>query len=465
MLCSEPRMETRNTLAGSYSASPTTRTIPLLEIEGHSLFMNIFQGVTTVTFYDGDLYTVLGTLGDRIAEIVRANPWLAGRLTKNAGVHDNVVCLEYPEKVDHAVLDKVFQVRTDLKGKLDGAASFNEIMSTVNGAEPACHLPVGAELLNTERTVGLFTVFEMEKGFALVVSISHCLADGHTYYTIMDMIHDKNPVVAMNVDRKMDFESKAYEAFGERQRKFFMEKPLVMNYIAGCVCSLKGRAECFTFYVNKERIDNAKRNMKPPSEDVKFISTNDILTHHFANAFKGRLCMMAMNCRNRVPGIESNDAGNYETCMSYDPASYASPGHIRQSILGPKVFKPTSGRAIPGAFETLRARVGIITNWTSSFGGDLNFDSRCRQTLHVPFTNVDAGIPCSIAVIFNPVPGRTAVMYFAKPKVFGLKDILAAGTPLGASVEVPDFGMSKFDAVESECEEESTRVRGKSEDL
>jgi len=464
MLCTTPKTE-QSEFA---KATPVKRTIQLLGIEGHPLFMNIFQGVTTVTFYEGDLTTVLGTLQGRIKEIVIANPWLAGTLTQSPDVHGNTICLTYPETVDQAVFDKVFKVRTDLKGKLDSAATFNEIMSAVNGATPYAHIPVGAELLNTDAPIALFTVFEMEHGFALVVSISHCLADGHTYYTIMDMIHDQNPVKSMTVDRKLDFEEKAVAAFGERARNWFMEKPLTMNWIAGCMCSLKGRAECFTFYVNPGRIKAAKRNFKPTSDKVKFISTNDIVTHHFANAFKGRVCMMAVNARNRVPGVGSNDAGNYESCINYSPESCATPGLIRQSILGPHEFKPVGGRALPGTWETLRARVGIITNWTSSFGGDLNFDSRCRQTLHVPFTNVDAGIPCSIGIIFNPVPGRTAVMYFAKPKVFGLKDLLAAGTPLGESVEVPDFSTPtemfagkapRLDSLSAEGEEETVRVR------
>ena len=48
-----------------------------------------------------------------------------------------------------------------------------------------------------------------------------------------------------------------------------------------------------------------------PEEGVAFVSTNDILTSSFAKSIRARICMMAINFRNRIQSLVDGDAGNY----------------------------------------------------------------------------------------------------------------------------------------------------------
>ena len=58
--------------------------VELLEGETSAIMMGGAPSVSAVTFYAGDPESAADWLGRRVAEIVRANPWLAGRLDRRA---------------------------------------------------------------------------------------------------------------------------------------------------------------------------------------------------------------------------------------------------------------------------------------------------------------------------------------------------------------------------------------------
>jgi len=63
----------------------------------------------------------------------------------------------------------------------------------------------------------LFRVNLIDTGdntFALILSISHILADGFTYYTIYKMLSDDQPVQILNVEREHEFENRRIKIMG-----------------------------------------------------------------------------------------------------------------------------------------------------------------------------------------------------------------------------------------------------------
>ena len=53
--------------------------------------------------------------------------------------------------------------------------------------------------------------------FAIFMSISHILGDGHTYYKFYNMIGDENEVISMKTQRNHDFIKKVSELKGGMQ--------------------------------------------------------------------------------------------------------------------------------------------------------------------------------------------------------------------------------------------------------
>ncbi len=75
----------------------TTAVIPLLAFEQSTALMEV-SGVTTITFFVGNIDHAAAYIRYRFAQIVRANPWLSGKLVKDC--HSKQVYLHYDELPD-----------------------------------------------------------------------------------------------------------------------------------------------------------------------------------------------------------------------------------------------------------------------------------------------------------------------------------------------------------------------------
>jgi hypothetical protein len=66
-------------------------------------------------------------------------------------------------------------------------------------------------------------------------------------------------------------------------------------------------------------VDNAEIAVEKESkrEDHDFISTNDCLFSWGVRTLDAELSMMVVDFRDRIPGIGSSLAGNYENCLIY----------------------------------------------------------------------------------------------------------------------------------------------------
>jgi len=56
--------------------------ITMLPLETSDLMMQNVSSISTITWYTGDIVNVKDDLRNRVADILRANPWIAGRLAK-----------------------------------------------------------------------------------------------------------------------------------------------------------------------------------------------------------------------------------------------------------------------------------------------------------------------------------------------------------------------------------------------
>lgn len=157
------------------------------------------QPVSTVTFFRGDLAAAAAGFRERAAAVLRANPWLAGRIRRGH--------LEWQPGAD-VDLDRFFRVAERGAVQLSRRTPYPQLSAKLRPyladsvgtvAAPlfrASLLPADAAEAGDEAG---------DAGFALVVSLSHIAGDGYTYYRLLNMLTGaEKVVVAMDTRRKAE---------------------------------------------------------------------------------------------------------------------------------------------------------------------------------------------------------------------------------------------------------------------
>jgi hypothetical protein len=368
------------------SVIPESRTREdLMEMEGGG-YMYV-DGITTVTFFDGPV--PLEQLKERLVKVVQASPWLAGKLVKKG---KKVQMAFDSSPTAGYVLDTLLdQIELDISATMP----FESLLAGVKGTK--AHVPTGFALLKKGLAYSRFTVVKCANAasWALVFSISHVVADGYTYYKALGMMSSKADVTSLNPARRHSFPPALKAAVGAKEWATVMgSAPMLMNY--GGNMMFGGKPRVRAFYIDDDKVKEAKHK----STGTDFVSTNDVLTAFWGRLTGARLVEMSINFRGRLPGLEADDAGNYEGCILFSTADFAEPASIRKALeRGDGKFQSTAGRPLPGFCEMRKCKYRIITNWASFFS-ELEFEG-CSQSLHIPYMN-PGSLPTDILVIFRP---------------------------------------------------------------
>ena len=324
-----------------HNVNTTTTYEPLLDTESSLMVFLSEPAISTISFFQGDVDLEASKLWlkERLTQIVTANPWLAGRLVKNKKVHKNLL-LAIPRPVTNEDVDAL--ICNDEDGSLSNINTetkyeviCNKLLKSKQVVGP------GYKLVGKDLRCSKFTLAKVGQGqVALVVSITHAISDGHTYYKIMSMLN--GDVEALSSTRKFDFINKSMEAIGSKESKF-------LSSFAFLLCCLKsmlfgGKAKLDARYIDENLIKEWK-----DSESVHdgFISTNDIVTSTFAKATNSDLLLMAINLRNRVEDAKEDDAGNYSLVVLHDKESSATPSGVRRLLNDGPPFTRKNGK-FPG---------------------------------------------------------------------------------------------------------------------
>jgi hypothetical protein len=106
-------------------------TVPLLQIES-SMALLEESGITSITFYSGDLAHTTAYIRARFKEIVDANPWLAGRVIRNKQ-HKNLQLVHPETPVSDAVIDRLFHPNPS-QITIGSAMSYAELCKAIKSA-------------------------------------------------------------------------------------------------------------------------------------------------------------------------------------------------------------------------------------------------------------------------------------------------------------------------------------------
>lgn len=386
--------------------SPPT-CVDLMEMEASAYVY--LDGVTTVTFFDGPV--PLQQLKERMVKVVQASPWLAGKLVKQKGKEG--VQMEFDSSpTAELVLDKLL----DDSLQLDiSAIPFEALIEKIKGTE--AHISAtGFDLLKSGLPYTRATVAKTDATntrWALIFSLSHVVADGYTYYKVLQMLSAKEEIMPLKPERHHSFVPALKDAVGEKEYDTVMgATPLIINYVGGMMCGSTPRVRAF--YIDSNKVQEAKARNSDSSSGTDFVSTNDVITAWWGRLTGARLVEMAVNFRGRLPELAADDAGNYEGCILFSTDDFAEPANIRKALQRRDgKFQSTLDppRPLPGCCEMMCCPYRIITNWASFFS-QLDFDG-CTQTLHVPYM-APSSIPTDILVIFRPTCSTLGVFIITR---------------------------------------------------
>mmetsp|Transcript_21447 Transcript_21447/g.44730 ORF Transcript_21447/g.44730 Transcript_21447/m.44730 type:complete len:449 (-) Transcript_21447:67-1413(-) len=392
--------------------------VELLPIEKILAGRNAHNPTSVLTWFHGDYAKVMESLRERASKILQANPWLAGRIVTRKG---------------EPIL--VYKANPDLGGYFD----VNEPSSLLARDDPLSQL--GGKLADLcvqfgptspEWKIVVIPCHKSPtKSFAVIMSMSHALADGHTFYRILNMLLDsEEEIEALNVNRIMETEQQQIAALGgEAEYKFLQQPGFIVNCIYGALHSVFTNTKTVNhiYTVNQEAMEAAKKIAAQEDKHVQFVSTNDVITSWFLQNCRCKHGLMALNFRGKLDGHTESHAGNYENVVFFRADDSASPALIRKSITTGN-NSPTFQRRVtvndpmPNFWTMASGSIAIITNWASFAKPCLIKD--CEEDIQVPLYDLAKLIPSTmaIAVIFRAGPKGIAMLIAGPPdKVAGLE--------------------------------------------
>jgi hypothetical protein len=410
---SKKEMETPGTPGTAEVEDASLRRVQLMSHEVGVLSM--MPSITTATLYRYSdehgmpaVEQLKSKLRSKVRQLLLVNPWLAGRLSRT----DGGGVLSYAEL--EAVSEELLSRHLTLEGvelDLGPDAPYADIVRALGGHQVQAGLH-GEEVFKV-------VLCRMRGMFALVVSLSHVVGDGYTYYRLYGMLDADTPVTALTAVRP----STAQFAAGERGL-VGDHGPAWLGSVwfhLGMGLSLLllgvGGARLFFFRVDSEWVRRQKACHRrggdgTGSEAVSFVSSNDILTCWFARLAQLPYMLMSVNLRTRVREFSDAMTGNLITPILYaTPSDFASPASIRRSLTS---FQSDS-RGAPSALESVRWRGGVVTNWATFYtqidpsggegegagaGAGAGAGCRCEHIAHFPLVGQEMHVWAHSCIIF-----------------------------------------------------------------
>jgi len=419
---------------------------PLSEEECKPFYLNA-ESHCTVTFYKGsfDIEKIKG----RLLEICRANPWVLGRIkwsdkirfkSKKRGL--DLIYMDSPP--DDFILKRCTNILPPDSYNISDNIHYSILSKNILNSP--CNVVRGKELIENSESPPFFKVsfipFGDNKKFAMVVAMSKLAGDGFSYYSIMNQMGIKNKIEAMEIERKQ-YKNYLISALGMQEYEMYFSLGKRFNFWLHKKFRKKPIVRCYN--LEDSRLDRLK-NKAHYEYDEPFISTNDIVTSHFAKLVKPRLLSIMLDFRLRMPDIVYSDVGNYQFEFYYQKEDFKTPALIRRSLMGERRegqfirmgANPGRERSLP-YFTRPFCRMAFVNNWTSFTEGDFKLHEDYEQTMHLPIIDTE-DIRRETCIIFRTKHKQDAALVISR--VLNDKKLAkdsSGGGPFGFIASVPLF--------------------------
>lgn len=382
---------------------PIRENIPLLR-EERTLICLSLPAVTTVTFYKKQSgVSPAAFLRERVAAIVRANPWLAGRLLDTPS--EGGLCIAVPTECAPC-FEECAAGESELRPGMDFEA-------LVQASAPMQVKP-GTGCVDRDEPLFRVTLAGCGGGahadtLALVVSISHVLGDGHTYYSIFSMLDPEEPIQAMDPTRQQDSMASIIQGAGEAKASWVLSPFTLLGLVSNL---LRPNRKAVMKLVDTKWVSQQKRAAAAAADAAtEFVSTNDVLSSSFFNLGEFDYGAIMVNHRGRQPKLGDDVAGNYEGVLQFWPEESSTPAGIRRPLQTPERMRAARDD-VPSVAKSLKSNWAVVTNW-ASFVRSVALPG-CEDMIHLPIMNPASLLMRSTLVIFKPKKDVLAALVMAR---------------------------------------------------
>jgi len=223
--------------------------------------------------------------------------------------------------------------------------------------------------------------------YAMIVSMNHGMADGNTYYSVVNQLSADAPVISLNAVRDVELHDKINEVIGKEESENMNGSGIMLSFLTGLLWTKLARVKLKSVYYQIN--DSAIKEAKKETDGVPYVSTNDILLSWLFSVTGVNFHMMAINMRNRVEGLTESLAGYYSSNLLYRAADAKTPSLIRKSIINMcRASVPKT--PLPSTMELLvwDRMWTMSTNW-ASFSKPLKIPGS-EEELHVPLADASS---------------------------------------------------------------------------
>jgi hypothetical protein len=363
--------------------------------------------ISTITFFNGKVNP--DALREKIKKIVSANPWLRHRILFDKVF--NELAAVYPSTVVDVANDEMSDVFEFVRDPtITPTMEYENLIEAVD----KYLVKKGSEAANKEDVTQFkVTLIEIVKDeeYAVVMALSHVIADGRTFYYIYSMLDSHTEVTALTVQRKLDFEKCLVQTIGERLSNWLNSKVFVFGILGTILFWRTPKINVCS--VDQKSLQQAKDYYLKSSQGSgrpDFISTNDILTSWFFNLCGCQYGIMAVNLRNRFAAYTDLMAGNYGGITLYNQEDYSRPEYIRESVSDDQRIRGKSD-SVPSFWSTLMFNISVISNW-SAWYTDVNLSTDSECVLHLPI--LQSVTWRDLCIIFGMPKGKIGVLFTSK---------------------------------------------------
>jgi hypothetical protein len=251
--------------------------------------------------------------------------------------------------------------------------------------------------------------------YCLLVGVSHAIADGGTYYRLVDelvaVVQDKNESVPPPPNIKkpatLDWDNPALSTheFGGAGGL-----PFLVGLLWSVLINLfypRPKAQILVF--DRQKITDQKTSLKDAA--TPYLSSNDIVLAALQQANATRtMTSLIVNDRARCPHLGPHDAGNYLSSLLLPTTLGRNPNRIR-SVVTAGTYYGNDNDAAPTSY-LYRMSIMIVSSWATAQGDDCAVTPKgTRLVCHLPHPAFVESFPLDVAVVFAASPDCLAVSH------------------------------------------------------
>ncbi|MFA8450251.1 MAG: hypothetical protein ACEPOW_06130 [Bacteroidales bacterium] len=375
--------------------------IKLLQFEKEVVLK--LNSASMICFFEGKGSDIYKRIRERMIDLLRLNPWMASKVVKEK----REVFLRFDElKAPEKIVDKI--LIQDYNLVIDQTMEYTEM----DNATKKHQVVKGKKLIKTGGYVTKVTILNHKidntSGIAVLFSMAHVAADGHTYYKLLNSLYEPSQMQAMKFQRNMEADNLFWHIIGKKKSNYLPFR-IILKIIQNLYFGKKVRYFCR--FLNENKINKIKEDYASKAQKkFPYISTNDVVTSTFCKATNSDVTFLIINLRDKIEGVNELNAGNYQFALLLNKKHFQTPESVRQ-MLSQKDDIVFEKDELLNLFQVMKSNLTMITNVTN-FVKDYHLFG-LKQVLHIPVRHPQ-DIFCDLAFVYKARNNRKAVLYFGK---------------------------------------------------